>query len=223
MLCISNLSFSQEDSCEKKLEELLKTTNIAWTKLNKEKDSLVLLSKAYINNLDAYKRLSFDDLVLLMTPAIIERDKMLLKDLPYGEEVINYFKAKELLNSMFNKEKINKFRDPLKSSILAGTSSTELKLLFERLGYYESRNNGLIELIKKIIDLDKKNLPTSQERNENLEKRHRERIGGELFIFYFNYDYKAEEYPYLQHIIEELIKRKAGNIFADISDLLGKL
>jgi hypothetical protein len=68
-----------------------------------------------------------------------------------------------------------------------------------------------------------KTIPSKQEKNENLKKRHRERIGGEIAIYIYDYDFKAVDYPDLQLIIEELIKRKSGNVYADIFDLLGKL
>jgi hypothetical protein len=169
-----------------------------------------------------YMAISFDELIGTTTKSSVEKDLQILNG---GSEVslilenlIIFHDAKYLLSQKFDKIYIDRALKNL-DSILVESMLT--KNLQKKIQEYEMLNEGIKVALSKINQIDQnevvKGMPTEIQ-NSKLGK-----ILTELSSFTFNYDLKENEYPYLEEIIFEIMRRKHPNPDADIADLLLKI
>lgn len=164
-----------------------------------------------------YKNKSFDDLVLLSTAQSAQNDLQLLTDSelkPLLTDLNNYHKAKKVLENRYNATDIKNAQNLLSQ---IKQQSKQLENLKELVDNYQMFNDGLKEMINKIIALDKEDQVFGAPDIVQKGKLYK------ISLYIFNYDFNLKDYPYLSDIVLEIIKRKQPNPDADISDLLQKL
>lgn len=168
-----------------------------------------------------YNGKSFDELILNSSKNTIERDlkitgttelKLLLNDLKV------YFEARDLLDNRFNAEVTKAKLDNLNK---IKQQSVLLEKLKDQLENYQSVNNGLIECLKSLIDLDKKGLVMSNSgHDKEVIQLKLNKIQTQISKFIFDFDFNHADYPYLSNVLSKVIKLKVPNPDADISKLL---
>ncbi len=183
----------------------------------KEKTRLEFLNQ--ITNF--YNGKSFDELILNSSKNTIERDlkitgttelKLLLNDLKV------YFEARDLLDNRFNAEVTKTKLDNLNK---IKQQSVLLEKLKDQLENYQSVNNGLIECLKSLIDLDMKGLVMSNSgHDKEVIQLKLNKIQTQISKFIFDFDFNHADYPYLSNVLSKVIKLKVPNPDADISKLL---
>ena len=169
-----------------------------------------------------YKNKTFDDLIKSTTQKSIRNDRRIIGNSTDIEPLLSnlekYYSVKELLESKFDASKIKDVKNELNQIKFESRSLALLKSTVEK---YQIFNAGLREVIQKIMALDEKesvvNMP-KEIQNEKFNK-----IMADISYYLFNYDFNFLDYPYLSDIVLEVIKRKAPNPDADISDILMKL
>jgi hypothetical protein len=169
-----------------------------------------------------YKNKSFDDLIKLSTQQSILNDRQIFGSTTDIESLLSdlekYFTAKKLLENKLDATKIKNAEKQLSQIKL---ESTSLDKLINTVENYQILNDGLKETINKIMALD------GQESVVGLSKETQNKkfikIMTDISYYIFNYDFNHLDYPYLSDVVLEIIKRKAPNPDADISDLLKKL
>ncbi len=169
-----------------------------------------------------YKNKSFDDLIKLSTQQSILNDRQIFGSTTDIESLLSdlekYFTAKKLLENKLDATKIKNAEKQLSQIKL---ESASLDKLINTVENYQILNDGLKETINKIMALD------GQESVVGLSKETQNKkfikIMTDISYYIFNYDFNHLDYPYLSDVVLEIIKRKAPNPDADISDLLQKL
>lgn len=169
-----------------------------------------------------YTNNSFDDLLKSSTKLSTQRDlqfvgisaevKLILSDLQ------KYLGAKELLEIKFDGDKIKNAQNQLNQ---IKQESELLDKLKEAVDRYQMFNDGLKEVIEKLITLDQREIVDGMP--DGVQKQKLDKILAEISPFIFNYDFNFMDYPYLSDILLEIFKRKQPNKDADISDLLKQL
>jgi hypothetical protein len=82
-------------------------------------------------------------------------------------------------------------------------------------------NNGLIECLKSLIDLDMKGLVMSNSgHDKEVIQLKLNKIQTQISKFIFDFDFNHADYPYLSNVLSKVIKLKVPNPDADISKLL---
>lgn len=172
--------------------------------------------------INTYKNKKFDDLIISSTKMTIERDIPLIKTDKEIKAILSdiekYFNAKELLGMKYNTDKIKNATTQLNQ---INRESGLVESLKKNIENYSLYNNGLREIIEKILALDETlnvfDMP------QEIQKNKLDKILSDISSYIFNYDFNFTDYPYLSDIVLEIIKRKQPNPDADISDLLKKL
>ena len=174
--------------------------------------------ESILQELSATYNQSLDELIIKMTPQILQRDSAFLNESKFSSDKIKklsiYFSAKGLLKKKFDEKSVESTLMQLKKI----TESNFAKELQEDLSQYSFYNRGLIITIENLIDLDK--VTTSKGDEDKLKLK---RIFNHLseYIFYSEINY--ESYPYLSARILELMDRKRDNPDSPINDILDKL
>ena len=99
--------------------------------------------------------------------------------------------------------------------------SASLNKLRSAIHNYQTFNEGLRDTMGKIIALDQRESVANN--TKEIQSQKFNKIMAEISYFIFNYDFNFSDYPYLSEVVLEIIKRKAPNPDADISNLLQKL
>lgn len=175
-------------------------------------------SKVLKSIYDYYKSKSFDDLILLSTAQSTQNDLQLLDNSDLKSLLIDldkYHKAKKVLENKFEITEIKNAQNLLNQ---IKQQSIQLDNLKEQVDNYQIFNEGLKEMINKIITLDNKEAVAGL--SDEVQKLKFNKILSEISLYIFNYDFNFLDYPYLSRIIAEIMKRKQPNPDADISDLL---
>lgn len=175
-----------------------------------------------INIINGYKSHSFDVLLKSSTKQSVEQDLQLCQGIPEVRLILSdmqkIFIAKEILDFKPDVSQIKSQQIELgqikRESVILGK-------LKDILSNYQTFNDGLKEIIGKIVALD--NVETVFKQPKEIQKKKYDKILAEISSYIFNYDFNFSDYPYLSEIILEIIKRKQPSPDADISDLLKKL
>lgn len=161
----------------------------------------------------------FAELLKIHSKASINRDLEILGDKtevqPKIEQLQVYFDAEELLRVKLNLDNINAAKNKLSKL----EQAEQVIGLAKRLEYYSLKNEGLQNVIDKIILNDKKfNAIEKGEHNDKLKD-----IALFLMQFYSYYEFNISEYPYLAEIIIEINNLKQKDSNTDIKALKDKL
>lgn len=216
-----------------------KSENLKFTALINEKENDIAISKQqceqkilqeYENGKqqalstleETYKNKAFDDLIKATGKESVQRDKSLVGNNDELKLVLNdlliYFNAKEQLSKRFDAVQIKNKQAQLDQIKQNSILVDKLKKDF---AYYKIFNNGLIEMLNKIIKIDKEFIVDGM--NEETIQLKQNLIFSEISYYIFNYDFNLSDYPYISNIVIEIFKRKQPNADADISDLLMRL
>jgi myosin heavy subunit len=179
-------------------------------------------NEALANVIKTYKIQPFENLIELSTQLSVIRDEESLgvnsEVKPILEDLMKYFDAKNIFEHKYEPSKMKYAQEKLKT---INQKSESIENINELVENYQTINEGLKEMIERIIALDNREsvIDLSKEvRNQKLNK-----IMTEISAFIFDYDFNFSDYPYLSEVVLEILKRKQPNPDADISDLLKKL
>lgn len=168
-----------------------------------------------------YKNKKFDDLILSSSKISIQRDLLLIDNNTDIKNVLNdlniYFEAKAIFEKRYNTEQLKGIQSQLN---LIKQQSSLLDKLKENIDNYQTFNNGLIDCLLKIDEIDKKETVGSDKVLINLKYN---KILSEISTYIFDYDFNFIDNPYLSDVLLQLIKLKKPNPDADISNLIKKL
>jgi hypothetical protein len=172
--------------------------------------------------LGRYKNKPFDELLKSSTLQTTQLDLQLAENSTEIKQIISdlekYFIAQKLLNTKLDAAQIGNALNQLDQ---IKRESTLLGKLKELIGNYKTVNDGLKEIIGKILALD--NSESVSGLNNEIKKKKFDKILSQLSSYIFNYDFDFRDYPYLADVFLEIVKRKFPNPDADISDLSKKL
>ena len=162
----------------------------------------------------------FDQLVEVTSKGSIQRDIALLGvDSKAQEKLMSlqiYHESKLLLTEKFNLAKVQKVLEQLN----AMEQTEAVKKSIELLSNYELRFEGLQETLTNLIQLDSESFGAD---NEGLSKRKFEKILNQLTTYFYDYEIKLNEYPYLAEVITEIIQKKQVEIDADLTYIKEKM
>jgi hypothetical protein len=213
---ITVLSKSVSDKEKLLLDEKKRSVQIAI--LEKENGK----NEALASVIKTYKNQSFENLIKSSTQLSVRRDSELLgvnsEVKPIIEDLMKYFSSKDIFEHKYDPLKIKYAQDQIKTIYQKSESIENINELVEN---YQTVNEGLKEVIERIIALDNREsvIELSKEvRNQKFNK-----IMTEISAYVFDYDFNFSDYPYLSEVVLEILKRKQPNPDADISDLLKKL
>lgn len=161
----------------------------------------------------------FAELLKIHSKASINRDLEILGDKtevqPKIEQLQVYFDAEELLRVKFNLDNINAAKNKL--SKLEQTE--QISSLIKRLEKYEIKNDGMSDVIDKIILNDKKfNAIEKSDHDDKIKD-----LNAVMMWYYGYYKFNIFEYPYLAEIIFEINNLKQKDSNASILHLKDKL
>ena len=169
-----------------------------------------------------YKSISFEELVKSSTQESIQINLQIFQNLPELKiaftDIEKYLTASDMLKTRYNLSELNNIKNLL---IQIRKESILFSQLKEKIGNYQTFNDGLKKTIEKIIALD--NSESVYGMSKEIQKRKFEKILSELSSYIFNYDFNFSDYPYLSDVFIEIVKRKQPNPDSDITDLLKKL
>ncbi len=169
----------------------------------------------------SYKK-PFDDLIKSSSRESLHRDISLVGNNPEVKPILDdlqiYFNALELLSKKFHLVQIRNAEIQLNQ---LQQQSTMLDKLKENIKKYQIFNEGLEDLLNKLVTLDERESVAGM--GDEIQKLKFGKILSELTAYIFNYDFNFTDYPYLSEIVLEAIKRKQPNADADVSDLLKKI
>lgn len=200
-----------------KEQEIIKQKQVCEVNLKKEKETG---KNEIIDKIVKTYTKPFDEIIQFSTLKSLERDLQIIGPNSAAtqkvQELKKYYLAELVLKEKFNEQKITNEVTNLKS-----IEQTELvKKMIERLSDYVYSNDGLKEVIKKIIEIDKKK---SANNIDNIQKLKLQEILAELADYFRNYHFNFTDYPYLSEIVLEIMKQKQKNADFDISSFLNKL
>jgi hypothetical protein len=162
----------------------------------------------------------FDQLVEVTSKGSIQRDIALLGvDSKVHEKLMNlqiYHESELLLTEKFNLAKVQKVLEQLN----AMEQTEAVKKSIELLSNYELRFEGLQETLTNIIQLNSKRIGFD---NPEFTKIKYGEMINELTTYFYDYEIKLNEYPYLAEVITEIIQKKQVEIDADLSYLKERL
>ena len=162
----------------------------------------------------------FDQLVEVTSKGSIQRDIALLGvDSKVHEKLMNlqiYHESKLLLTEKFNLARVQMVLEQL----TAMEQTEAVKKSIELLSNYKLRFEGLQETLTNLIQLDSESFGAD---NEGLSKRKFDKILNQLTTYFYDYEIKLNEYPYLAEVITEIIQKKQVEIDADLSYLKERL
>lgn len=171
---------------------------------------------------DYYKNKPFDELIKSSTQQSILRDKQIIgnnRDIePILSSLDTYSNIKNLFGSKYEAAKIKEAKNQLSQIKLESPSLYKLRNTVQN---YQTFNEGLKEVIGKIMALDERELVLGM--TKEIQDQKFNKILAEISYFIFNYDFNFVDYPYLSDVVLEIIKRKTPNPDTDISNLLQKL
>lgn len=177
-------------------------------------------SEAFASIADLYKNQSFDYIILSSGKESAARDIQLVGDIPEVKPVINdllnYFKAQELLSREYDGTQIKNAQTQLSQ---IKRQSELLDALKDDVEFYHDFSNALKGTIGKVVDLDNRKSAGS---DSEIQKLKFDEIVTILTDYIYNY-YDYDRYQYLYDIVLEIIKRKRLDADADVADLLRKL
>lgn len=167
-----------------------------------------------------YKK-PFNDLIKISSKESVQRDISIVGNNQDINHVLHdlkmYFSALELLSKKFDLTQIRNAQIQLNQ---IQHESTLLDKLKKNIDMYQRYNEGLREVLTRLIALDR--LESVAGMNEEIRNKKFNKIMSELTAYFFNYDFNLQDYPYLTEIVLEIIKRKQPNPDYNITDLLNK-
>ena len=173
------------------------------------------------NHVNTYKK-PFNDLIKSSSKESVQRDMQLVGNDAEVKHILNdlqiYFNVKELLTMKFDAVQIKNAQTQIEQ---IKQESALLDKLKETVGNYQIFNDGLKEMIGKLVALDNRESVAGM--GNEIQKQKFNKIMSEISTYIFNYDFNFIDYPYLSDIVLEIIKRKQPNADADVTDLLKKL
>ena len=125
-----------------------------------------------------------------------------------------YFEAKSLLVAKYNEAQIN---DAVKKLQAIEPQTTSVKSLTGVLEKYKENNDKLTELVKVIIDIDKKYLAI----DEDTQIAKQNKLFPEIYRFIGENSFNFVDYPYLSDIMNDIILKKK-DVNYEIADFLKK-
>jgi hypothetical protein len=173
------------------------------------------IAKFYLNK-------SFDDLISSTNLFMIERDKRLVGDNLNVKQILLdlelFFNVRKLLSIKFE---INGLTNSISKINAIKRESRLVEKLKDDLDNYKTLNDGLLNTLQRIILIDKMEYVKGMD--ESIVKLKLEKVISVLTNYIFVYDFNFVDYPYLNDIILDVMKRKQSDPDADILDLLGKI
>lgn len=174
------------------------------------------------NFVNRYKDQPFDILIKSSTKQSVLQDLQIFEGIPEVRLILadiqKIFFARDLLDAKLDASQIKSIQSEVGQ---IKRESLVLGKLKEIISNYQSVNDGLKELVEKIIALDKREEVAGM--SNEIRKKKFDKILAEVTSYIFNYDFNFLDYPYLTDILVQIIKRKQPNPDADISDLLSRL
>ena len=164
-----------------------------------------------------YSDKEFDDLLRTISMKMVEEDIKIVTSPRLKlkmQDMLTYFKAELLCSEPYNETKVNKAKEDLSK---IDNQTQMVKDMVRKLDKYKIYTDGLKKKVHSIAEMVR--VLTSLGDDEIVPRQ------AEIFseILYYRKNYPDYTYPYLESIIDELIKRKAKDINDDISDLESKL
>ena len=186
------------------------------------RDQLLQAQKECLNILNNRYNGNFEDLLSNISVYTIEKDQIMLQVLsPQNnlqqklKNLLLYKQAEALLCVKFDNTKIINIRNSLQPML----TELSVKQLDTLLKGFRSGNEGLQGTIK-LIQEDNQNKAGS---NSDLRSEKMCDIRFKLENYLASYQIDLTKYPYLNSIVNELIKCKQQNVDADVIDILNKL
>jgi len=161
----------------------------------------------------------FDELQEITSKSSIQRDLVLLGSNPQVLEKLKnlqvYHESRLALAKKYDEGRVLELIKQLNA--LEQTSATKKSI--ELLSGYNLNFVGLQETLANLISLNSKAFGAGSDfiRNEKFAD-----ILDQLTIYFYDYEFTFDEYPYLTSIISEIIQKKQGDIDADLSYLKEK-
>lgn len=161
----------------------------------------------------------FDELQEITSKSSIQRDLVLLGSNPQVLEKLKnlqvYHESRLALAKKYDEGRVLELIKQLNA--LEQTSATKKSI--ELLSGYNLNSVGLHETLANLISLNSKAFGAENDfiRNEKFAD-----ILNQLTIYFYEYEFTFNEYPYLTSIISEIIQKKQGDIDADLSYLMEK-
>jgi hypothetical protein len=169
-----------------------------------------------------YNSKPFDDLLQSSSEQSIRNDRKIIGNTsdidPLLSDLKKCLSARKLLESKFDEAKFKYTQIQLNQ---IKRESESLSSLINTIENYQTYNEGLKGAIAEIIGLDGRESVIGMPKEIQNEKFNK--IIVEISDYIFNYEFNFLDYPYLSDVVLEIIKRKAPNPDADISDLAQKL
>ena len=198
----------------KQVDEIKQFGNERSQLLQAQQECLNILNNRYNGN--------FEDLLSNISVYTIEKDQTMLQVLsPQNnlqqklKNLLLYKQAEALLSMKFDNTKIINIRN----SLLPMMTEIPVKQLDTLLKGFQSGNEGLQGTIK-LIQEDNQNKAGSI---SDLRSEKMCDIRVKLENYLASYQIDLTKYPYLNSIVNELIKCKQQNVDADVIDILNKL
>lgn len=167
-----------------------------------------------------YTSNSFDSLILKSNKYTLQRDLSFIGNFDTVKTVLQnlqkYYNAETLLSQKYNADAC---KIALTSLGEVKEKSASLIRLIEDIEYYKVYNSQLVNTINNIILLDSK---TTAGGTIEVQKLKFKSISNLLAEYRRDY-YDFNNYPYLNTIFLEIIKRKSRNADTDVTDLIQKL
>jgi hypothetical protein len=168
------------------------------------------------NQLLLFYEKPFDELLEVTSKGSIQRDIALLGIDSKAQEKLKslqiYHESKLLLTEKYNSAKVQKVLEELN----AIEQTEAVKKSIDLLSNYELRFEGLQETLVNIIQLNSKRIGFDNPEFTTI--KYGEMIN-ELTTYFYDYEMKLNEYPYLAEVITEIIQKKQIEIDADLSYL----
>ena len=176
-------------------------------------------AEAFADITELYKNQSFDYIIKSSGDESAARDFQLVGDIPEVKPVINdllnYFKALELLSRKYDGTQIKNAQTQLSQ---IKRQSELLDALKDDVEFYQDFSNALKETIGKLVDFDNRKSAGSDSEIQKLKFNEIITILTDYIYNYYDYD----RYQYLYDIVLEIIKLKQLDADANVADLLRK-
>lgn len=172
-----------------------------------------------ISELITFYNKPFDELQEITSKSSIQRDLVLLGSNPQVLEKLKnlqvYHESRLALAKKYDEGRVLELIKQLNA--LEQTSATVKSI--ELLNNYTIRNEALKDVLVNLISLDSESFGAG---NDVLRDRKFADILNQLTIYFYEYEFTFNEYPYLTSIISEIIQKKQEDIDADLSYLKEK-
>lgn len=171
---------------------------------------------------DYYKSKSFDELIEASSETSVKRDSKIIGNAPdlttLFSDLDKFLSTRKLLQLKFEATKIEDAQVQLNQIKRESESLSKLKNTIQDYNIY---NEGLKNVIAKIISLDA--VESVNKMPREIQSKKFNKIMIEISDYIFNYDFNFLKYPYLSEVLFEIINRKGPNPDSNISDLAQKL